>query len=105
MAEGEAQAVRTRADAERYRQETVAEGEAKAIINVFNAIHEGKPDKDLIALRYLEMLPRLAENPANKLIVPLEAAGTLGALTSLAEAAGFSKPPANGGSGNATPAA
>ena len=47
-AEGQAEAVRKKADAEKYRQIAVAEGEAQAILNVFNAIHEGKPDKDLI---------------------------------------------------------
>ena len=87
LAEGEAQAVRERADAEKYRQITVAEGESKAIGSVFNAIHEGRPDSSIIALKYLEMLPRLADNPANKLFIPMEAAGVMGALTSMLEAA------------------
>ncbi|HSG98816.1 MAG TPA: SPFH domain-containing protein, partial [candidate division Zixibacteria bacterium] len=89
VAEGEAQAVRTRAEAERFRQETVAEGEAKAIKTVFTAIHEGRPDNELIALRYLDMLPRLADNPANKLIIPMESAGALGALSALVDSSKF----------------
>ena len=43
----------------------VAEGEAQAIGNVFDAIHQGKPDEKLITLKYLEMLPKLAEGEAS----------------------------------------
>ncbi len=89
VAEGEAEAVRTRADAEKYRKVAVAEGEATAIKNVFNAIHEGKPNEALITLKYLEMLPRLAENPANKMFIPMDAIGTMGALSALVEGAGL----------------
>lgn len=85
IAEGESESVRIRSDAEKYRQVAVAEGEAEAIDNVFSAIHKGNPDKELIALKYLEMLPRLAENPANKIFIPMESAGTLGALSTLIE--------------------
>ncbi|MBN4072295.1 SPFH/Band 7/PHB domain protein [bacterium AH-315-F03] len=85
IAQGDSEAVRVKADAEKYRQIAVAEGEAEAIADVFDAIHKGKPDKELIALKYLEMLPRLAENPANKIFIPIESAGTLGALSTLIE--------------------
>ncbi len=95
VAEGEAEAVRTRADAEKYRKIAVAEGEAEAIKNVFNAIHEGKPTEALITLKYLEMLPRLADNPANKMFIPMDAIGTMSALGALVEGAGLG----NGGSG------
>ncbi|MEW5922520.1 MAG: SPFH domain-containing protein [Candidatus Zixiibacteriota bacterium] len=84
-AEGQAEAVRKRADAERYRQIAVAEGEAKAIDNVFSAIHEGKPDNELITLKYLEMLPKLAEGTANKLFLPYEASGIISALSAMVE--------------------
>lgn len=84
-AEGAAEAVRKSADAEKYRQITVAEGEAKAIINVFNAIHDGKPDEKLITLKYLEMLPRLAEGSANKIFLPYEASGMISALSAMIE--------------------
>ncbi len=84
-AEGDAEAVRKRAEAEQYRQITVAEGEAKAILNVFGAIHEGKPDKELITLKYLEMLPKLADGKANKIFLPYEASGIIGALSAMVE--------------------
>jgi regulator of protease activity HflC (stomatin/prohibitin superfamily) len=84
-AEGQAEAVKKKADAERYRQIAVAEGEAKAILNVFSAIHEGKPDEELITLKYLEMLPRLADGSANKVFLPYEASGIISALSAMVE--------------------
>lgn len=84
-AEGEAEAVKKKADAEKYRQIAVAEGEAKAIGNVFNAIHEGKPNEKLITLKYLEMLPKLAEGDANKIFLPIEASGMISALSAMVE--------------------
>ena len=84
-AEGAAEAVKKTADAERYRQITVAEGEAKAIGNVFNAIHEGKPNDKLITLKYLEMLPELARGDANKIFMPYEASGIISGLAAMVE--------------------
>ncbi|MFH2037676.1 MAG: SPFH domain-containing protein [Candidatus Zixiibacteriota bacterium] len=84
-AEGAAEAVKKRADAEKYRQIAVAEGEGKAILNVFGAIHESKPDDKLITLKYLEMLPKLAEGEANKIFLPYEASGIIGALATMVE--------------------
>jgi regulator of protease activity HflC (stomatin/prohibitin superfamily) len=84
-AEGYAEAVKKKADAEKYRQVTVAEGEAQAILNVFSAIHDGKPDEKLITLKYLEMLPKLAEGDANKVFMPYEASGIISALATMVE--------------------
>ncbi len=84
-AEGTAEAVRLQADAEKYRQIAVAAGEAQAVTEVFNAIHEAKPDEKVITLKYLEMLPALADNPANKLFVPYEASGVISSLATLVE--------------------
>ncbi len=84
-AEGAAGAVMKKADAERYRQIAVAEGESQAINNVFGAIHEGKPDKELITLKYLEMLPKLAMGDANKIFLPYEASGIIAALSAMVE--------------------
>jgi len=84
-AEGQAEAVKKRADAEMYRQETVAKGEAQAILNVFNAIHAGKPDEKLITLKYLEMLPKLAEGEASKIFMPIEASGIISSLAAMVE--------------------
>ncbi len=85
-AEGSAEAVKRRAEAERFRQIAVAEGEAQAIQTVFQAIHEGKPDEGLITLKYLEMLPKLADGKASKIFLPYEASGILSSLSAMVEA-------------------
>ncbi len=84
-AEGYAASVKLRADAEKYRQVTVAEGEGQAITTVFNSIHEAKPDAELITLKYLEMLPKLAEGSANKIFMPYEASGIISSLAAFVE--------------------
>jgi regulator of protease activity HflC (stomatin/prohibitin superfamily) len=84
-AEGYAEAVKKKADAEKYRQLTVAKGEGEAIATVFSAIHNGKPDEKLITLKYLEMLPKLAEGEANKIFLPYEASGIISSLAAMVE--------------------
>ena len=84
-AEGEANAIRQVAEAEKFRQETVAEGEAHAITSVFNAIHDGQPDAELLTLKYLETLRAMADGQATKIIVPTELAGLAGTLTAASE--------------------
>ena len=84
-AEGEAEATRAKADAERFRQLTVAEGEAEAIKTVYGALHEGRPTPDVLAVKYLEALSIMANGAATKIIVPVESAGLVGALAGVAE--------------------
>src|SRR5687768_14447907 len=84
-AEGQAGAIRSVADAERYRQETVAEGEAAGIRTVYAAIHEGNPDAGLITIKYLEALQVMANGTATKIILPTELAGIAGAITGITE--------------------
>ena len=60
-----------------------AEGESKAIETVFEAIHEGEPDPELLSYQYLQMLPRIAEGDANKIwVIPSEFTQALGTLGS-----------------------
>jgi regulator of protease activity HflC (stomatin/prohibitin superfamily) len=83
-AEGQAQAAVTQATADAKAQALRAEGQAKAIGTVFEAIHEGKPDAELLAYQYLQMLPQIAQGTANKLwIVPSEMGKALEGLGSL----------------------
>src|SRR3990170_2554773 len=49
------------ADADKYKKLTVAKGEAEAIQTVFGAIHVGRPTNDLIAIKYLETLEKIAD--------------------------------------------
>ena len=72
-ARGEAEAAVVRAEADATAQATRAHGEAQAISTVFRAIHDGNPDQQLLAYRYLQALPQIAQGDANKLwIVPSE---------------------------------
>ena len=84
-AEGQAEATRAIADAERYRKEAVAAGEANAVRAVYEAIHEGNPTPDLLAVKYLEALKDIADGQATKIIVPAELSGIAGSLASIGE--------------------
>jgi regulator of protease activity HflC (stomatin/prohibitin superfamily) len=85
QAEGQAEATRAIADAERYRQEAVAAGEANATRLVYEAIHEGNPTPDLLAVKYLETLGVVANGQATKIIVPAEMSGIAGSLAGIGE--------------------
>jgi regulator of protease activity HflC (stomatin/prohibitin superfamily) len=84
-AEGQADATRALADAERYRQEATAAGIANATRLTYEAIHQGNPTPDLLAVKYLEALQGLADGQATKIIVPTEMAGLAGSLAGIAE--------------------
>ncbi len=84
-AEGEAEAIKKVAEAERFKRLTVAEGEAKAIETVFNSIHAGRPTNDLIAIKYLETLQKVADGKASKIFLPIETSGILGSIGGIGE--------------------
>jgi regulator of protease activity HflC (stomatin/prohibitin superfamily) len=84
-AEGQAEAIKKVADANKYQKLTVAKGEAEAIQTVFAAIHQGNPTNDLIAIKYLEALQAIADGKANKVFLPYEASGVLGSIAGVAE--------------------
>jgi regulator of protease activity HflC (stomatin/prohibitin superfamily) len=78
-AEGEKQAAILRAEGDQQSQILRADGEAKAIATVFAAIHAGDADQKLLAYKYLQTLPEIAQGPASKLwIVPSELTTALG---------------------------
>ena len=80
-AEGEKQAAILRAQGERESTILAAEGQAKAIDTVFKAIHEGRPDPQLLAYQYLQMLPQIANGEANKVwIIPSEFQQAIGRI-------------------------
>ncbi|WKZ81721.1 MAG: SPFH domain-containing protein [Acidimicrobiia bacterium] len=84
-AQGQAQAIKEVADAEQFRLLTVAEGEGQAIERVFQAIHTGDPTPDLIAIRYLEALQKIADGQATKIFLPAEMSGILGSIGAIKE--------------------
>ena len=66
-AEGDAQAARLR-----------AEGEAAALETVVAAIHRAAPDDTVLAYRYLDVLPAIANGQASKVwLLPAEVSATL----------------------------
>jgi regulator of protease activity HflC (stomatin/prohibitin superfamily) len=84
-AEGQAEAVRRVADAERYKLEVEAAGQANAITTVYNAITAANPDEKLIAIQYLEALKEMANGTSTKIFLPYEASAVLGALGGIKE--------------------
>jgi regulator of protease activity HflC (stomatin/prohibitin superfamily) len=81
-AEGQKQAAVLTAEGEKQAAILRAEGEAQAIATVFTAIHDGKPDPQLLSYQYLQMLPQLAKGDANKVfVIPSEFAEAFGGLT------------------------
>jgi regulator of protease activity HflC (stomatin/prohibitin superfamily) len=84
-AEGKAEAIKKVADADKYQEIIIAEGEAQAILSVYGAIHEGNPTNDLIAIKYLESLQKIADGQATKLFLPIEATGILSSIAGISE--------------------
>ena len=83
-AEGEKQSSILRAEGQRESQILTAEGESKAIETVFDAIHKGDPDPQLLAYQYVQALPKLAQGESNTVwIVPSEFSQALGQLKSV----------------------
>jgi hypothetical protein len=51
----------------------MAEGQAEAIDTVFTAIHEGRPNAELLAYQYLQVLPKIAEGQGSQVwMIPSE---------------------------------
>jgi regulator of protease activity HflC (stomatin/prohibitin superfamily) len=97
-AEGEKTSAVLRAEGAKEAAILRAEGEGKAIGTVFEAIHAGKPDQELLSYQYLQLLPQLARGEANKIfVIPSEftqALGNIGgAITGLARGADGPPPP------------
>jgi hypothetical protein len=80
-AEGEKQAAILMAEGQAQSAILRAQGESRAILQVFEAIHDGDPDPKLLAYQYLQMLPQLAQGPASQLwIIPAEFTEALGGI-------------------------
>ncbi|MCL4408127.1 MAG: SPFH/Band 7/PHB domain protein [Thermotogae bacterium] len=84
-AEGDATAIQRIADAQKYKFQTEAEGQAAAIKLVFDSIHSGNPTPDLITIKYLEALQQVANGQATKIFLPFETSGVLSSLGAMAE--------------------
>ena len=90
IAEGENESAILRADAVREQRIREAEGEAQALMTVQKAVadsiallNESKPTKEVLALKSLDALAKVADGQATKLIIPSEIqnlAGFIGAI-------------------------
>jgi regulator of protease activity HflC (stomatin/prohibitin superfamily) len=82
QAEGEKQSAILKAEGQKQAAILSAEGQSKAIRTVFEAIHEGKPDPQLLAYQYLQVLPQIAQGDANKVwVIPSELTRALGGIS------------------------
>ena len=65
--------------------EKIAIAESEAIMKVNKAIIESGTDERVIALKQVEALKEMANNPANKLILPNETLSSLGSIAAIGE--------------------
>jgi regulator of protease activity HflC (stomatin/prohibitin superfamily) len=79
-AEGQKQAAILTAEGERQAAILRAEGQAKAIGTVFQAIHDGEPDPQLLAYQYLQTLPQIAQSGSSVWVVPSELTAAMQAV-------------------------
>jgi len=82
QAEGEKQAAILKAEGQKQAAILAAQGQSQAIETVFKAIHDGKPDAQLLAYQYLQVLPQIAQGDANKVwVIPSELTRALGGIS------------------------
>jgi regulator of protease activity HflC (stomatin/prohibitin superfamily) len=81
-AEGDKQAAVLRAEGNRTARILKAEGEARAIDEVFQAVHRNDPDPKVLAYQYLQTLPQLAAGPGNTFfVIPSEVTAALSGVS------------------------
>lgn len=80
QAEGEREAMVRRAKGEAESILLVQKAKADGIKSVFSAIKEMEPTQEVINIRALEALEKIADGQATKLVVPTEVSGILGSL-------------------------
>ena len=83
QAEGERQSQILRAEGMKQATILEAEGRSQAIQTVYEAIHSGNPNPELLAVLQLDTLSKFADSDNTKIVVPVESAGLLGAAQAL----------------------
>ena len=78
MAEGEAESIIKIAEAK-------AEGEATIIKNVFKAMKESEIDDNILALKSMEALEKIADSDSTKLVLPSDTVNFLGSFKGIKE--------------------
>ena len=93
-AQGAKEAAVLKAEGDKQAAILRAEGESKAIAQVFQAIHDGKPDDELLRYQYLQMLPQLANGSANKVfVIPSDFSEGIGKIGNVIAGAANGAPP------------
>ena len=82
-AEGFRQATILNAEGARQAQILNAEGRAQAVKSVYDAINAAGPTPELVAILSLDTLSKFADSDNEKIIIPFESAGLLGAAAAL----------------------
>ncbi len=92
VAEGEKESAILRADAEKQSAILRAEGQAEAILSVQRAtaealrlLNEACPNDQVIKLKAIEAMQKVADGKATKIIIPSELQGLVGMATGLVE--------------------
>jgi regulator of protease activity HflC (stomatin/prohibitin superfamily) len=71
------------AEGEKQAAVLKSEGEAAAIEKVFKAIHDGRPDPELLAYQYVQALPQVAQSQGSTVwVIPSEVTTALRTLSS-----------------------
>lgn len=84
-AEGLREAQLLEAEGKARAIEEIAKAEAQAIDKVNRAIIESGTNETVIAIKQVEALKEMANNPANKLILPNETLSSLGSISAIGE--------------------
>ena len=99
VAEGEQQSAILKADAAKQARIMAAEAEATAILKVQQALadsmkllNEAAPNDQVIKLKALEAMQKMADGKATKIIIPSEIQGLAGLAASAKELLGSDKP-------------
>ncbi|MDR0915478.1 MAG: SPFH/Band 7/PHB domain protein [Endomicrobium sp.] len=71
---GKAEAIKKVTEAEKYKIETI-----------YDSIHKGKPTNDLLAIKYLDTLNKIANGKATKIFLPLETSSFLASIGGIKE--------------------
>ncbi len=68
----------TEAEGKKRASVLEAEGEAEKINRIYKAIHDGKPNDELLKIKYLEALEKIADGNATKVFMPFPTNPTSG---------------------------
>ncbi|HEY4850692.1 MAG TPA: SPFH domain-containing protein [Streptosporangiaceae bacterium] len=94
-AEGEKQSQILRAEGDKQGQILRSEGQAQAIGTVFQAVHDGDADPQVLAYQYLQTLPQLAQAQGNTFwVIPSEVTTALKTLSTAFGGPEGASPPA-----------